>query len=120
MPAGAYSAIVYSLNTTDRVKDNQRNNLYFADVVCNRLYQYIVFNHYQWFAFDDAYRNQSIYRGPVGVNGNQLVLDFGVYQGQPLAAEVNRTCPGDVTPGFKASAAYTGISSDMQGRLTRP
>ncbi|MSP11331.1 MAG: DUF11 domain-containing protein [Chloroflexi bacterium] len=115
MPAGAHSAVVYSMNAVDKVRDSRGNLVPFSDIACYSLYQNIVFNDAEWYLFDQAYRNQGIYYGPVGVNGSQLQLDFGAHQGEPLAVEVDRTCPGDVTPGFKASAAYTGISSDMEG-----
>ena len=37
------------------------------------------------------------------------------YQGEPLAVTVNRKCPDPVDPNVKVNAAYTGISSDMEG-----
>jgi hypothetical protein len=57
--------------------------------------------------FDSAYRKGGTWAG----------LDFGRYQGEPIAAVVNRACPDPVDANLTNHAAYSGISSDMEGAL---
>jgi hypothetical protein len=108
-PTGARSAVVYSLSPENILND--RGNLQpFADYVCTRVFFGVVGNYDEWQQFDIAYREQRPYHG-----GGSVVLDFGRYQGQPLAAVVNRACPDPTDPNVTVNAAYTGISSDMEG-----
>jgi hypothetical protein len=116
LPPGVRSGIVYSMNATDVVTDERGNELVFADLACGRLFPLIRASHHEWLLFDRAYRERGIYFGPIGdVDREQLVLDFGAHQGEPLAVTVNRTCPDPIDPNLASSAAYVGISTDREG-----
>ncbi|MCB0216578.1 MAG: DUF11 domain-containing protein, partial [Chloroflexi bacterium] len=115
MPAGARSAIAYAMNAQDVVADFDGNNRLFADVVCGALFDYIVGDHDRWATFDRAYRLGDLWRGPRDFSGQQLVLDFGAHQGEPLTVSVNRSCPDAGDPNAKSNAAYTGLSRDQMG-----
>ncbi len=116
IPNGARSAIVYSLNASDRIRNERGNQLPFADAVCDAIFQLAVGSHIEWLQFDEAYRYQDVFGGPIGPSGDQLRLDFAAHPGEPLAVSVNRTCM-DTDAGVAMSAAYTGISSDMEGAI---
>ncbi len=115
LPEGARSGIVYSLNATDMVLDERGNRLPFADLACLDLFRLIAGSHGEWLRFDEAYRNGGIYYGPIGAAGQQLQLDFGAHQGEPLAVVVNRSCPDPSIPGAVGNAAYKAISADLNG-----
>ncbi len=115
LPAGAKSGIVYSMNATDVITDRDGNEFYFGDLACLQLFSLIRQDHERWLAFDRAYRERSVFYGPLGDGGQQLVLDFGAHQGEPLAVTVNRTCPDAIDPDLDSSAAYVGISTDREG-----
>jgi uncharacterized repeat protein (TIGR01451 family) len=109
IPLGAKSAVVYGLNATNKVTNNQGNQQLFGDFACNALFFGTVGDHNRWVQFDEAYRLRGIYRD------GATVLDFGANPGEPLAAVVNRKCPDVVDPNIMNNAAYTGISSDQEG-----
>ena len=116
LPAGSQSAVVYSVDALTKVDDGRGNKIPFADLVCGSLFEQIVGDHDEWLRFDLAYRSEAKYFGRINlITGEQTVLDFGAYRGEPLAVSVNRTCPDPVDPARNVSAAYTGISSDMEG-----
>jgi hypothetical protein len=115
VPVGARSAIVYSLNMTNVVKDERGNELLFGDLVCPALFNTVVGSFEEWLRFDEAYRLRGKYYGKFGPNGEQLVIDFGANPGEPMAATVNRKCPDVVDPNVMDNAAYSGISSDQEG-----
>jgi hypothetical protein len=116
IPAGAQSAVAYSLNATDMVRDLDGNVRPFADVACGALFNYIVGDWERWQAFDIAYRGQGLWRGPFDPSGlHQVLLDFGDHQGEPLAITVNRECPDPTDPNVTVNAAYTAVSSDQEG-----
>jgi len=104
LPPGARSAVVYSLST-QRIEVQPGTFVPFADVVCNAAFYGVVGDWYDWLLFDTAYRQGGTWGG----------LDFGKHQGEPLAAVVNRSCPDPTDPNVTVNAAYTGISSDMEG-----
>ncbi len=105
LPQGARSGIVYSLNAVDKVPSQYGQPLPFADVVCREAFYTLVGDYFAWMAFDEAYR----------LGGMFKTLDFGAHQGEPLAVMVNRTCPDPTNPNITGSAAYKGISTDLQG-----
>jgi len=115
IPVGAKSAVVYSMNAVDYVQDFDDNQRPFADVACGALFDYVIGDWQRWQSFDIAYRLRGTWRGPRDPSGFQLVMDFGAHPGEPLAVTVNRTCPDAADPNVSSSAAYTGISSDMEG-----
>ncbi len=110
LPQGARSAVVYSLNMTNKIADERGNELLFGDLVCPKLFFDIVGSYEEWLRFDEAYRLRGKYITP-----SRLELDFGANQSEPLAAAVNRKCPDAGDPNLASNAAYTGISSDMEG-----
>ncbi len=114
IPAGANSGMVYTL-PTDKVVDYLGQRLSFADLACMRLFDMIVGSHEWWYRFDTAYRAQEKFYGPFGPSGEQLVLDFETYLGEPLAATVNRACPDPTDPNVVVHAAYRGVSADEEG-----
>ncbi|MEO8084635.1 MAG: hypothetical protein ABI780_12505, partial [Ardenticatenales bacterium] len=114
MPAGANSAIVYSLST-NIVTDYRGQKLRFADLACNSLFSLVVGSHDEWLRFDTAYRTQDVYYGPIQQSGAQFTLDFKANQGEPIAAVVNRGCPDVGDPNVTSWAAYTSVSSDQEG-----
>ncbi|RME45081.1 MAG: hypothetical protein D6791_11540, partial [Chloroflexi bacterium] len=92
------------------------NSLTFADLACGRLFPLIRQDHDEWLLFDRAYRERGTYFGPIGdFPGEQLILDFGAHQGEPLAVTVNRACPDPFDPDVYNNAAYVGISTDREG-----
>ncbi len=105
LPQGARSGIVYSLNAVDKVPSQYGQPLPFADVVCREAFYTLVGDYFAWMAFDEAYRLTGVFK----------TLDFGAHQGEPLAVMVNRTCPDPMNPNTTGSAAYKGISTDLQG-----
>ena len=116
LPAGAKSAVVYSLNAVDRVPNLEGNLRPFDQVACDAMFRWLVGDYNQWAAFDDAYRLREVYRSPFDGSGlHQVELDFGATPGEPIAVSVNRSCPDPVDPNLRINAAYTGISSDMVG-----
>ncbi len=120
LPPGSRSAVLYSVDALTLVNDGRGNRIPFADLVCGTLFDQIVGSHDEWLRFDLAYRSESKYFGRINlITGEQTILDFGTYQGEPLAVSVNRTCPDPVDPARSVSAAYSGISSDMEGAVDR-
>jgi len=115
LPAGAHSAVVYSLNAVNRVPDDRGRRVPFADLACIELFRYIVGDYGEWWRFDLAYREQDMYASRRTPAGERIELDFGQNPGEPLAISVNRSCPDPVDPNLTNHAAYTGISSDMEG-----
>ncbi len=109
VPPGARSAVAYSLNAVNKVTNSQGNQQLFSDYACNALFFSIVGNHNNWNQFDEAYRLRGVYRD------GSVNLDFSKNQGEPLAISVNRKCPDVADPNVSSNAAYTGISSDMEG-----
>ncbi len=115
LPAAARSAMVYSTNANNQVRNKQGNLRRFADVVCEEALTFAG-SADQWTSFDEAYRYQGTYYGEWDQSGlHQVVLDFAKNQGEPLAVTVNRGCPDAVDANLKDYAAYTGVSSDQEG-----
>jgi|GEM_PF-1655716 len=115
LPAAARSAMVYSTNANNQVRNKQGNLRRFADVVCEEALTFAG-SADQWTSFDEAYRYQGTYYGEWDQSGlHQVVLDFAKNQGEPLAVTVNRACPDAVDANLKDHAAYTGVSSDQEG-----
>ncbi|MSP11751.1 MAG: hypothetical protein EXR62_02215 [Chloroflexi bacterium] len=112
LPSGAKSGIVYSFDATT---DSNNNGVADADEACEAFFA-TAFNYKNWRNLDAFYRKGVTFI-PSGVfAGNGIPISGGVAAaGSPLAVEVDRKCPGDVTPGFNANAAYTGISDLMEG-----
>ena len=117
LPAGMRSGIVYSLNAEDRITDQFGNDRLFGELACQGLFDLIVGDHAGWLAFDEAYRLGGVFHGPRDFVGEQLVLDFGRYQGEPLVVSVNRKCPDPSDPRVLLNAAYTGIGSYLEGAM---
>ncbi|MCB0216898.1 MAG: DUF11 domain-containing protein, partial [Chloroflexi bacterium] len=103
LPFGAKSAVAYSLSA-EIVEPEVGQRIPFGLLVCDAVF-HVAGSHSEWLAFDAAYRQRGSWRE----------FDFGRYQGEPLAISVNRQCPDPVNPGAVVNAAYTGISSDMEG-----
>ncbi len=116
LPPGLRSGIVYSINATDEVLDKRGNKITFDKLVCGVLFDMIVGNHDEWLLFDTAYLNRGVYYvSEKNDAGQQLVLDFGEHQGQPLVVSVNRKCPDPTDPNRTVNAAYTGIGTYLEG-----
>jgi uncharacterized repeat protein (TIGR01451 family) len=103
VPVGARSAVVYSLSA-EEVELQPGAKVPFGALVCDEVFYRVVGDYLEWVRFDSAYRNRGVYH----------TLDFGKYHGAAMAVVVNRTCPDPVDPTVKVSAAYTGVSSDME------
>ena len=71
IPAGAKSAVVYSLNATDIVKDERGNELDFSKLACSVLFDLIVGDHDEWLRFDEAYRLRGTFYANLGGAGYQ-------------------------------------------------
>ena len=115
LPAGSKSAIAYSLNASEDVLTPQGIELPFSRYACGALFDLIVGDDFQWFAFDKTYSEQRTYIGPTPLAGDPVVLDFQRYKGEPMAISVNRKCPDPVDPARSNNAAYIGVSTDMEG-----
>ena len=115
LPAGAKSAFVYAMNAVNIVKDERGNELVFADLACETLFQLIVGSHGEWLRFDNAYRQSKTYFGPIGINGNQVILEFGKNRAEPLTTLVDRACPDAGDPNVTSHASYVGVSTDGEG-----
>jgi len=118
LPAGARSGIMYSVDALTKVDDGRGNKIPFADLVCGSLFREIVGDHDEWLRFDLAYTSESTYFGRKNpITGEQTVLDFGAYRGEPMAVSVNRNCPDPVDDTRRVNAAYAGVSSDQEGAV---
>ena len=104
IPAGAKSAVVYSLSGRE-VEIEGGGWMPFGRLVCEEFFFGVVGDDFEWARFDGAYRRGDVWEG----------LDLATYRGQPLAASVNRACPDPMDPNVTNHAAYTGISSDLAG-----
>ncbi|MSP13758.1 MAG: DUF11 domain-containing protein [Chloroflexi bacterium] len=101
LPAGAKSAMVYSLDAT---LDSNHNGVPDADEACEKIFA-DAFNYKEWERDDASFRNS----WGIPINGGFAAA------GSPLAVVVDRKCPGDTTPAFTANASYSGISESMTG-----
>ncbi len=115
LPPGSRSAIAYSLNASEDLLTPQGIELPFSRYACGALFNLLVGNDDQWFAFDKLYSEQRTYIGPEPISGSPVVLDFQRYKGEPMAISVNRKCPDPVDPARSNNAAYIGVSTDMEG-----
>jgi uncharacterized repeat protein (TIGR01451 family) len=118
LPSGLRSGIVYSVNATDLVTDERGNEMSFDQLVCGTLFDFIVGDHDEWLRFDLAYLSGGTYFATAkNQAGQQLRLDFGDHQGEPLVVSVNRKCPDPVDPNRLVNAAYTGIGTYLEGAM---
>lgn len=115
LPPGSRSAIAYSLNASEDLLTPQGIELPFSRYACGALFDLLVGDDDQWFAFDKIYSEQRTYIGPAPISGPPVVLDFQRYKGEPMAISVNRKCPDPVDPARSNNAAYIGVSTDMEG-----
>jgi len=104
VPVGARSAVVYSFSA-EPIEVQPGTDIPFGALVCDRVFFRTVGDYLEWVRFDTAYRNR----------GHFEDLDFGTYLSEPIAVSVNRTCPDPTDPGRNVSAAYIGVSSDLEG-----
>jgi hypothetical protein len=112
LPAGARSAIAYSLNAVDMAADRGGNLVRFSDLACSSLFNALVGNHEEWAKFDRAYQTRGVYEAP-GMLG--FGLDFEAHQGEPLAVRVDRDDPGTLGPDHTLRASYVGLDSSQLG-----
>ncbi len=104
VPAGSNSAVVYSLSA-EPVEDEPGQPVPFGLILCDEVFLNVIGDDLDWLIFDTAYRQRGSYNG----------RSFAEYQGEPLAVTVNRGCPDPVDPNRTVHAAYSGISSDIEG-----
>ncbi|MCB0215853.1 MAG: DUF11 domain-containing protein, partial [Chloroflexi bacterium] len=104
IPNGANSGVVYSLSA-DEVLSPRGGMMEFGRIICNEAFFQIVGDDFAWAEFDSAYRQRRVWRG----------FDFGAHPGEPLVVSVNRSCPDAGDPNARSNAAYSAISSDMEG-----
>jgi uncharacterized repeat protein (TIGR01451 family) len=104
IPQGAESAIVYSLSAK-LIEIQPGTKIPFGALVCDEFFFNVVGDYLDWTRFDIAYKNRGVFND----------FDFGEYPGEPMAISVNRTCPDPTNPNNAVSAAYTGVSSDVEG-----
>ncbi len=105
LPPGARSAVVYGVNNTTMVPGQGGGLIPFGEALCQSVFFNVVGDYYRWASFDSAYRLRMTWNG----------FDLAANLGEPLAVSVNRKCPDPVDPNVSVNAAYTGISSDMEG-----
>jgi len=104
IPGGAHSAVMYSMSA-EEVEEQPGQPIPFGLLVCDRVFATLLGSDLNWLIFDQAYRARGTYDG----------YDFGRYLSEPLAVVVNRNCPDPVDPNRSVNAAYTGVSSDLEG-----
>jgi len=104
VPTGSRSAVVYAMSA-ETVEVQPGTKVPFGALVCEDINLYVVGRDLEWVRFDAAYRMRGLWR----------TYDFGKYLSEPVAVVVNRTCPDVTDPNQKVSAAYIGISSDLEG-----
>jgi hypothetical protein len=107
IPGGAKSGMLFSF--TARQLSEIGVNLGFDDIVadalCETLFFGVVGDCDDYRRFKKAYTEGLTFAG--------IPLDLAA--GSPLAVEVLRHCPGDITPGVTVSSKYTGISGNRLG-----
>jgi hypothetical protein len=107
MPAGAKSGIAFSFTASQLREINV--DLGFDDIVADLMCETLVFGVVG--DCDDYRRFKKAF--------NEGLVFAGIPQdraaGSPLAIEVLRHCPGDLTPGVEVSAKYTGVSGNRLG-----
>ncbi|MFQ5459580.1 MAG: hypothetical protein ACE5EL_02185, partial [Anaerolineae bacterium] len=107
VPSGSKSGIVFSFSA--RQLSDLGINLGFddivADVLCETLFFSVVGDCDDYRRFKKAYTEGLEFAG--------IPLDRAV--GAPLAVEVLRHCPGDLTPGVEVSAKYSAVSGNRLG-----
>jgi subtilisin-like proprotein convertase family protein len=107
LPAGAKSGTLFSLTARQLTwigVEPGRDDI-VADVVCEMLFFGAVGDCAEYSRFKMAYDEGLEYAG--------IPLDRAY--GAPLAVEVVRTCPGDVTPANEVMAGYSGIPEQEAG-----
>ena len=113
IPSDAKSGIVYSLSV-DQIFDEDGRADFFADAVCEDLADCVMEEDDNWRRFDRAFQEG----GEWSCNGRWDGVDefdFSRHVGQPLAVEVLREGPGDVSEMVRVTSAYSGLSKDMEG-----
>jgi len=107
IPTGAKSGMVFSFN--NRQLSDVGLQLGFddiiADLMCETLFFGVVGD------CDDFRRFKKAFNESLTFAGVPMRLAYG----SPLAVEVLRHCPGDVTPGVLVSSKYSGIAGNMLG-----
>ncbi len=107
VPTGAKSAILFSF--TARQVSEIGGDLGFddivADLMCETLFFGVVGDCDDYRRFKKAYNEGTSFGG----------IPMRNAYGSPLAVEVLRHCPGDVTPGVEVASKYPGVSGDMLG-----
>ena len=107
LPAGAHSAIVYSLNDTTLVTTTSGSRVPFADLMCRNAFFAIVGDQSAWLNFDKTYREGGVF----GFPGAEQ-LDLGANPGEPLAVRVDRACPDPVDATHVVTTTYTAFAAD--------
>ncbi|MFN8422411.1 MAG: CHRD domain-containing protein [Anaerolineae bacterium] len=104
VPAGSRSAVMYAFSA-EQIEVQAGTKIPFGALVCDEVLKRVVGDDLEWVRFDAAYR----------MRGQWRQLDFGKFLSEPIAVVVNRTCPDPTDPGQNVSAAYIGVSSDLEG-----
>jgi hypothetical protein len=108
LPTGAKSAMVFSFNNrplSQIAGDLVPPDDLVADYMCETLFFGVVGD------CDDFRRFKKAFNEGLSFAGVPMARAVGA----PLAVEVLRTCPGDVTPGVSVTSKYSGISGYMLG-----
>ena len=113
IPPDAKSGIVYSLSV-DQILDEDGRPDIFADAVCEDLFDCVVGEDDNWRRFDKAFQEGGEWSCDGRWDGVDE-FDFGQHVGQPLAVEVLRKGPGDMSEMVRVTSAYSGLSRDLEG-----
>ncbi len=107
IPAGAKSGIVFSF--TARQLSTIGVSIGFDDIVADYMCEILFFGVVG--DCDDYRRYKKAFDEGLTYAGVPIRLAYG----SPLAVEVLRHCPGDVTPGVQVSSKYPGVAGNMLG-----
>jgi hypothetical protein len=100
--AGAKSGVLFSFTsrTLAQAGINPASDEIVADFMCENLFFGVVGDAGDYGRFKKAYHDGTEW------NGIPLAKTYA----SPLAANVLRNCPGDMTPGVTVSASYNGVT----------